>query len=127
MNASKPPPPPPQRLGGSRPPTPPLARGGASTNPPAANGSQQTPTLDSNRPVPPSVPSQPSLAQGSPAPSVGFETRVRVSVKFSVRDPQLVLARPLAPGQAPPPGTREAFLVLADAGVPDGRNGGEGT
>jgi hypothetical protein len=37
-----------------------------------------------------------------------------VSVKISVRDPSLLVVRPLAEGQSPPPGTREAFLVMAD-------------
>ncbi len=46
--------------------------------------------------------------------------QMRVSVKTSARDPGLIIARPLADGQAPPPGTREALLVLVDAhgGVP---------
>jgi hypothetical protein len=39
---------------------------------------------------------------------------VRVSVKVSVRDPNLIVARPLADGQEAPAGTREAFLVLVD-------------
>ena len=53
----------------------------------------------------------------------GQETRIRVSVKLSVRDPNLVLARPLREGEAAPPGTREAFLVLTEAGVPDEAKG----
>lgn len=39
---------------------------------------------------------------------------MRVSVKISVRDPSLFIARPLAEGQALPPGTREARLVLVE-------------
>jgi hypothetical protein len=46
-----------------------------------------------------------------------------VSVKLSVRDPNLVLARPLREGDPTPPGTREAFLVLVEAGVPDEAKG----
>jgi hypothetical protein len=33
-------------------------------------------------------------------------------VRFSVRDPQLYVVRPLADGVAPPPGTQEAILTL---------------
>jgi hypothetical protein len=41
--------------------------------------------------------------------------RVRVSVKSSVRDPNLLLVRLLADGQSAPPGTQEAFLTGNDA------------
>jgi hypothetical protein len=58
----------------------------------------------------------------------GLETRLRVSVKLSVRDPNLLLARPLREGEAPPPGTREAVLVLVEpAAEPDPRGGGAPT
>lgn len=39
-------------------------------------------------------------------------SRIRVSVKTSVRDPNLLIVRPLSEGQALPPGTREGSLVL---------------
>jgi hypothetical protein len=42
---------------------------------------------------------------------------MRVSIKASVRDARLFLARPLADGEAPPPGTREAFLVVPEAEI----------
>jgi hypothetical protein len=51
---------------------------------------------------------------------------VRVSVRTSVRDPTLLVVRPLAAGQSPPPGAREGFLVLADESVesvPSNRSG----
>jgi hypothetical protein len=51
------------------------------------------------------------------APPVG-EVRRRVSVKTSVRDPDLLVVRPLADGESTPAGTREAFLVMVD--TPDG-------
>jgi hypothetical protein len=132
MNAAKPPPPP-HRSGTSRPPTPPPVPGAASTHPPIANGSAPAPPLPTNRPVPPSVPSHANAAPGgsvppavsAPTATPGFQAQVRVSVKLSVRDPQLILARPLAPGQAAPPGTREAILVLADPTENPG--GGEAT
>lgn len=41
--------------------------------------------------------------------------RLRVSVRASVRDPSLYVVRPLAEGELPPPGTREAFLVFPNA------------
>jgi hypothetical protein len=110
MNAAKPPPPlPPQRPGASRPPTPPPARVGTSTSPPAPGGSSSAPPMVSTRPAPltASRPPLPPVARELPA-------RQRVSVKVSVRDARLFLARPLADGEAPPPGTREAFLVLAE-------------
>ena len=55
----------------------------------------------------------PPAAQYS-LPSPGQETRIRVSVKLSVRDPNLLIARPLAHGEPPPPGTREATLLLVE-------------
>ncbi len=110
MNAAKPPPPPlPQRPGGSRPPTPPPPRVGTSPSPPAVGGTAAAPSLVSTRPAPLGA-SRPPLPQTAP----GMTPRLRVSVKASVRDPHLFLARPLAEGQAPPPGTREAFLVLVE-------------
>jgi hypothetical protein len=53
------------------------------------------------------------------------DARTRVSVKISVRDPNLLLLRRLADGQVPPTGTREGFLVLGDAEV-DARSGSNG-
>jgi len=88
--------------------------GGASRPPPVA-------------PVSPFAPVSDSVA----APAAwGHDVRMRVSVKTSVRDPRLLLIRPLADGQVPPTGTREGFLVLAGAdGDVDARsssNGGGG-
>jgi hypothetical protein len=52
-----------------------------------------------------------------PAPAPGHETRLRVAVKLSIRDPNLVIARPLPAGEAAPPGTREALLILVEPGA----------
>ena len=41
--------------------------------------------------------------------------RVRVSVRTSARDGTLLVVRTLAEGQTPPPGTREAFLVMTES------------
>jgi hypothetical protein len=45
--------------------------------------------------------------------------RIRVSVKASVRDPSLLVVRPLAEGRPLPLGTREGFLVLEDEEADD--------
>jgi hypothetical protein len=42
-------------------------------------------------------------------------TRLRVSVKYSVRDPTLLVVRSLADGQSAPAGTHEGYLVLSEA------------
>ncbi|HEX8792349.1 MAG TPA: hypothetical protein VF765_15450 [Polyangiaceae bacterium] len=79
-------------------------------------------------PVPPPAPAPapvvaaPAAAPApSPAPLKSFErtptpieVRRRVSVKVSVRDPDLIVVRPLADGENAPAGTREAFLVMVD-------------
>jgi hypothetical protein len=39
---------------------------------------------------------------------------LRVSVRTSARDASLLVVRPLGAGEALPPGTREAFLVMAE-------------
>jgi hypothetical protein len=39
---------------------------------------------------------------------------VRVSVRTSVRDANLLVVRPLADGAAVPPGTREALLTFVE-------------
>jgi hypothetical protein len=53
----------------------------------------------------------------SPVPaafSVSAGTPIRVSVKASSRDPDLLIVRPLVDGRALPPGTREATLLLVE-------------
>jgi hypothetical protein len=42
------------------------------------------------------------------------EERVRVYVRTSLRDPGLLVVRPLAEHESAPPGTREAYLLFAD-------------
>ncbi len=58
--------------------------------------------------------------------SPGRDGRLRVSVKTSVRDPSLLLLRPLPEGQQAPTGTREGVLVLAETETNPGShaNGG---
>jgi hypothetical protein len=111
MNSAKPPPPP-QRPGTSRPP--PLLR---ASKPPGVPV-----TGEAGAVAPPVVAAPPVAAQP------GQETRLRVSVKLSVRDPNLLLARPLAEGDAAPPGTRAAVLVLIEPAVDaESRSGGSST
>jgi hypothetical protein len=61
---------------------------------------------------------QPIRSAHEPTPSPQAEQpgqkRVRVSVRTSVRDSDLLVVRPLAEGEAAPAGTREAYLVMSD-------------
>jgi len=79
---------------------------------------QQTLVGLSSPPAPPSSSVQPVSARPArePAPEQPptTTTRVRVSVRTSVRDASLLVVRPLAAGEALPPGTREAFLVMSE-------------
>jgi hypothetical protein len=84
----------------SRSSAPPLSKPPSLPKPPPP--SKAPPSL-SKAPAPP-------LSSSAPAP----QARLRVSVRTSVRDPALLVVRPLPGGQSPPPGTREAFLVMAD-------------
>jgi len=90
--------------------------------PPASGALPRTSTLPPpplpSRPVP-----KPNVVPLPPAPR-SFESKPsatevyrRVSVKASVRDPNLLVVRPLGEGESAPAGTREAFLVMS---APDG-------
>jgi hypothetical protein len=139
MNSAKPPPPP-HRPGTSRPPPPPPLRTSKPPAVPSAGPATAHASATAQEPAQghaaynahPAV-QEPAYA---PAPSAappivaqpGPETRLRVSVKLSVRDPNLLLARPSREGEAAPPGTRAAVLVLSDpAAEPEPRNGGAST
>ena len=74
-----------------------------SVSAPVSSKSAQSGIRPSSRPVP--------LVSSAPVSSQGG---VRVSVKTSVRDPSLLVVRRLGKGQAPPPGTRGALLVMDD-------------
>lgn len=127
MNSAKPPPPP-QRPATSRPPPPPPLRSTkaaaptGSVAPAPAAVSVRAPAAEGPASMAPAAPPAPA----PPAMAVpGQETRLRVSVKLSVRDPNLLIARPLGAGEPPPPGTREALLILVEpaanpATTPDG-------
>jgi hypothetical protein len=97
--ATLPPPPLPHAPGSST--VPPPAR--STVPPPLPSRAQAKPRLLPPPPPPP-----------SPAPPPGSEVRRRVSVKVSVRDPDLLVVRPLADGESAPAGTREAFLVMVE-------------
>ena len=68
------------------------------------------------RPPTPKPTSRPSVTVPPPPPAlaVRMQTRVRVSVRTSVRDPELWVVRALKENQPVPRGTREAFLVLSE-------------
>jgi hypothetical protein len=145
---SRPPPPPPLRT--SKPPAVPAvaqtahatgrepsqahatanAPSQAPSQPPSHAPSQAPSQAPSHAPpvasVPPAsaAPAGPAHAVAPPVVQPGQETRLRVSVKLSVRDPNLLIARPLREGEAPPPGTRAAVLVLVE---PEPSNGGSST
>jgi hypothetical protein len=77
---------------------------------------------------PPPLPSRPpKVTTAPPPPSAVSKTRslkavsaeaearrVRVSVRVSARDGTLLVVRPLADGESPPAGTREAYLVMVE-------------
>jgi len=71
----------------------------------------------SMRPPPP--PSRAARSAGSPEANdehgPGVWHAVRVSVKTSVRDPTLLIVRPLPASTPAPSGTREALIVLMDS------------
>lgn len=82
---------------------PPPAR--STVPPPLPSRAQAKPRL-----LPPPPPPPPRVLESAPAPA--SDARRRVSVKVSVRDPSLLVVRPLADGEAAPAGTSEAFLVM---------------
>ena len=104
----KPPPPPAARPAASKPPPPPP--------PLRANPSQSPPLPAAARSVAPPPPGTSSQQAASFAHAALPTTpqQLRVSVKVSVRDPNLLVVRPLPEGQPLPPGTREALLVMAE-------------
>jgi len=65
--------------------------------------------------VAPIRPDKPSSSTPSGFIDVGARGAVRVSVRVSARDENLMIVRPLAQGQRLPPGAREARLVFDDA------------
>ena len=69
---------------------------------------------------------RPVAPNAAPAPSSPLDGWMRVSVKTSVRDPQLLVLRPLTEGEPAPAGTREGFLAFANAppNAPKKPNGG---
>jgi hypothetical protein len=72
------------------------------------------------RSIPPPLPSKrtpppPPVAPATKSAPQVKQTRIRVSVRTSARDATLFVVRPLAEGQAPPAGTREAVLLLNES------------
>lgn len=85
------------------------------------------------KPAASSTPSvAPSKVENKPSPStpsgfidVGARGAVRVSVRVSARDENLMIVRPLAQGQRLPPGAREARLVFEDGATAFNQSHGE--
>jgi hypothetical protein len=118
--ATKPPPLPPSRSGATKPPASPT-RTSAPPRPPG-------PSSRAVAAAPAPLASQPTVPQPNSLPAfLAHPARVHVSVKVSVRDPNLLLVRPLQEGQRAPAGTYEAFLELTAPRVdePGHANGGK--
>jgi hypothetical protein len=120
--ASKPPPAPPPTV--SRPSMPAPASGLVRSAPPplparssapapapsrAPAGAGATAMARPHSSVVAALPTVPPAAFSVPA-----GTTIRVSVKGSSRDPDLLIVRPLPEGHPAPPGTREGTLVIAE-------------
>ena len=137
----KPPPEPPKPKASDRellpyekpPSTPPvvtsalLATAEAPAAPPATPATSKAPPPTPAAATPAAPPAAPATSKAPPptpaAPATPAATksdaseRLRVSVKSSVRDPELFLVRVLKNGQPVPAGCREAFLAPAQPGV----------
>jgi hypothetical protein len=122
----------------TRPPPPPSARKSIAPTPPSMRPRPPEATTAKSFTGPP-VPEATNKPEPAPAAvtapaakSVPAETRndgvkgerLRVSVKSSVRDPNLLLVRILGAGQSVPAGSHEAFLSPAQSGI-DLRSPGE--
>jgi hypothetical protein len=128
-----------RRQPASQPTAPAAAAAPPPSGPALASGSGATPASSrgvasvSSSPMPlrgggPSRPPPPPTARAVamiPAVAWARDGRIRVSVKTSVRDPTLLLLRPLSEGQQAPTGTREGFLVLSETDG-DGRSNANG-
>jgi len=64
-----------------------------------------------------SLPAPKPAAPSDVAKLIAEGPALRVSIKRSVRDPNLLIVRKLAAGMASPPGTTEGYIVLTDPGV----------
>lgn len=114
----------------TRPPPPPSARKSAAPTPPSMRPRPPEATTAKSFTGPQTVDTaaapEPAPAAAQPAAkAVPVETRsdgvdaerIRVSVKSSVRDPNLLLVRILGTGQSVPSGCHEAFLSPAQGGI----------
>jgi WAS/WASL-interacting protein len=106
------------------PPPPPVSPSAVPSQPPAGGHAPSMAPPHAPPSTAPQAPSQapppvqtngPVHAAYASGPSPHAETRFRVAVKLSARDPNLLLARPLREGEAAPPGTRAAYLLLVEA------------
>jgi hypothetical protein len=112
------------------PPVPAAAHATSASRPPARPASVAARAPSTPAGAPPSARPRVGAAPGASAtvaaplpPPVKLPVgqRIRVSVKTSVRDPSLLVVRPLAEGRPLPPGTREGTLVLSEDTAEDAR------
>ncbi len=83
---------------------------------PASGGVSARPSYVAPKPIVPSAtPPAPAAPPSSLNPAPVGDKGLRVSVKTSVRDPNLLLLRPLPEGESPPFGTREGILLFPRA------------
>ncbi len=142
--STAPKPPPAPSAAASRPPPAPSASPRAATDPPPLPGAVSRAPSPSAKPAasvsprPTGHPAPAARGRASAAPQISVAARpaparlpsgerIRVSVKSSVRDPGLLVVRPLAEGRPLPPGTREGFLVLEEEAVDDARRHANGS
>jgi hypothetical protein len=88
------------------PPPPPAAARRSTPPPPVFEPASPPPPVAASRPPPVSVSNYSASSAALPS-----DSRLRVSVKSSVRDPNLFLVRVLPAGKGAPPGSQEAFLT----------------
>jgi hypothetical protein len=102
---------------------PPLPVRPASTLPPPPASSSRVKPRTTPPPLPRTTPASlpPQAARPVPPATDPQEnrSRLRVSVKTSVRDPALLVVRHLGEGKALPPGTREGWLVMSEPATVD--------
>jgi hypothetical protein len=123
-------PPAPSHSTSKPPPVPAAAHATSASRPPArppsvAARAPSTPAgAPSARPRVGAAPGAPAAVAAPLPPPVKLPVgqRIRVSVKTSVRDPGLLVVRPLAEGRPLPPGTREGTLVLSEDPAEDARS-----
>jgi Meckel syndrome type 1 protein len=104
-----------------RPPPPPLVRSSASV-PPVSRAPARSVAPAPRAAMPVSAVTAVPIAVVPAAFTIPSGTPIRVSVRASARDPDLLVVRLLPAGRPLPPGTREASLVLVEEEGEEARN-----